>query len=295
MFEVKARLEHLLSQLESEIDILQVEKRIRGRVKRQMEKSQREYYLNEQVKAIRRSSAKRGRRRSRGAGKAHQGRAHVQGSAQEGRSRTQEAAPHVAHVGGGDGGAQLRRDARQPPLEEAQQDLARHRAAEKILDTDHYGLEKVKERIVEYLAVQSRVDKVKRRSCAGGRARGGKDILGQSVARATNRKFVRMSLGACATRPRSRPPGTIWLHARQDLQNMSKVGVRNPLFLLDEVDKLGMDFRGDPSSRSSKCSIRSRITPSTDHYVESNTTLGSDVRATANTLNIPPACSTGWK
>ena len=185
MFDVKARLEHLLSQLETEIDILQVEKRIRGRVKRQMEKSQREYYLNEQVKAIQKELGEG----EEGADleemeKTHPHGAHAQGRAQEGRSRAEEAQADVADVGGSHGGAQLHRDAGQPAVAQEVEDLASDiKAAQEILDKDHYGLEKVKERIVEYLAVQTRVDKMKAPIlCLVGAPGVGKTSLGQSIA-----------------------------------------------------------------------------------------------------------------
>src|SRR6266436_6068037 len=219
MFDVKARLEHLLSQLETEIDILQVEKRIRGRVKRQMEKSQREYYLNEQVKAIQKE------------------------------------------LGEGEEGADLE--------------------------------EKVKERIVEYLAVQTRVDKMKAPIlCLVGAPGVGKTSLGQSIARATNRKFIRMSLGGVRDEAEIRGHRRTYIGSMPGkiLQNMSRVGVRNPLFLLDEVDKMGMDFRGDPSSALLEVLDPEQNHTFTDHYVEVEYDL-SEVMfvATANTLNIPPA------
>src|SRR6266699_3196817 len=294
MFEVKARLEHLLSQLETEIDILQVEKRIRGRVKRQMEKSQREYYLNEQVKAI---------QKELGEGEA--------GADLEEMEKRVKAArmPKEARK---KADAELKKLRLMSPMS-AEATVVRNYvetlvnlpwkkrskisrdigAAEKILDADHYGLEKVKERIVEYLAVQIRVDKVKAPIlCLVGAPGVGKTSLGQSIARATNRKFVRMSLGGVRDEAEIRGHRRTYIGSMPGkiLQNMSKIGVRNPLFLLDEVDKMGMDFRGDPSSALLEVLDPEQNHTFTDHYVEVEYDL-SEVMfvATANTLNIPPA------
>jgi ATP-dependent Lon protease len=294
MFDVKARLEHLLGQLETEIDILQVEKRIRGRVKRQMEKSQREYYLNEQVKAI---------QKELGEGE--------DGADLDEMEKKIKAArmPKDARV---KAEAELKKLRLMSPMSaeatvvrnyidvlvglpwkkrsKISKDIA---AAEKSLDSDHYGLEKVKERIVEYLAVQSRVDKVKAPIlCLVGAPGVGKTSLGQSIAKATNRKFVRMSLGGVRDEAEIRGHRRTYIGSMPGkiLQNMSKVGVRNPLFLLDEVDKLGMDFRGDPSSALLEVLDPEQNYTFVDHYVEVEYDL-SEVMfvATANTLNIPPA------
>ena len=292
MFEVKKRLEHLLSLLESELDILQVEKRIRGRVKRQMEKSQREYYLNEQVKAIQKEL----------------------GDSEEGAD-LDELAKKIA-------GAHMPKDARTKVENElkklrlmspmsAEATVVRNyidiltnlpwkkktkvssnlEASEKVLNEDHYGLDKVKERILEYLAVQSRVDRMKGPIlCLVGPPGVGKTSLGQSIARATNRKFVRMSLGGVRDEAEVRGHRRTYIGSMPGkiLQNMSKVGVRNPLFLLDEVDKLGMDFRGDPSSALLEVLDPEQNHTFMDHYVEVEYDL-SDVMfvATANSLNIP--------
>src|SRR5919108_439607 len=258
MFDVKSRLEHLLSQLETEIDILQVEKRIRGRVKRQMEKSQREYYLNEQVKAIQKEL-----------GEGEEG-----ADLEEMEKRIKRA--HMPKDARKKAEAELKKLKLMSPMS-AEATVVRNyietlvnlpwkkkskisrdiKQAQEILDKDHYGLEKVKERIVEYLAVQTRVDKMKAPIlCLVGAPGVGKTSLGQSIAKATNRKFVRMSLGG----------------------------------LLDEVDKMGMDWRGDPSSALLEVLDPEQNHTFVDHYIEVEYDL-SEVMfvATANTLNIPPA------
>jgi ATP-dependent Lon protease len=292
MFDVKPRLEHLLSLLESEIDILQVEKRIRGRVKRQMEKSQREYYLNEQVKAIQKEL----------------------GDSEEGADleelEKKIKAAHMPKEARSKAEAELKKLKLMSPMS-AEATVVRNyidalvslpwkkktkvstdlKASEAILDKDHYGLEKVKERIVEYLAVQSRVDKLKAPIlCLVGPPGVGKTSLGQSIARSTNRKFVRMSLGGVRDEAEIRGHRRTYIGSMPGkiLQNMSKVGVRNPLFLLDEVDKLGMDFRGDPSSALLEVLDPEQNHTFVDHYIEVEYDL-SDVMfvATANTLNIP--------
>ena len=294
MFDVKQRLDHLLKVVDGELDILQVEKRIRGRVKRQMEKSQREYYLNEQVKAIQKEL-----------GEGEEGADHDEMAKRIKAARMPKDARKKAE-------AELKKLKLMSPMS-AEATVVRNfidalvslpwrkkskistdlTAAEKVLDEDHDGLEKVKERIIEYLAVQQRVDKVKAPIlCLVGAPGVGKTSLGQSIARATNRKFVRMALGGV------RDEAEILGHRRtyigsmpgKILQNMSKVGVRNPLFLLDEVDKLGMDFRGDPSSALLEVLDPEQNHTFVDHYVEVEYDL-SDVMfvATANTLNIPPA------
>ena len=252
MFGVAKRLEHLLGQLETEIDILQVEKRIRGRVKRQMEKSQREYYLNEQVKAI---------QKELGEGE--------EGADIEEIERKIIAAkmPKEAKI---KADAELKKLKLMSPMS-AEATVVRNyldtltglpwkkkskiindlKLAEKVLDEDHFGLDKVKERILEYLAVQHRVDKVKAPIlCLVGPPGVGKTSLGQSIARSTGRKFVRMALGGVRDESEIRGHRRTYIGSMPGkiLQSLSKVGVRNPLFLLDEVDKMGMDFRGDPAS-----------------------------------------------
>ena len=294
MFDVKARLDHLLKVVDGELDILQVEKRIRGRVKRQMEKSQREYYLNEQVKAIQKEL-----------GEGEDGVDHDEMGKRIKAARMPKDARKKAE-------AELKKLKLMSPMS-AEATVVRNyidaltalpwrkkskissdlTAAEKVLDEDHDGLEKVKERIVEYLAVQQRVDKVKAPIlCLVGAPGVGKTSLGQSIARATNRKFVRMALGGVRDEAEIRGHRRTYIGSMPGkiLQNMSKVGVRNPLFLLDEVDKLGQDFRGDPASALLEVLDPEQNHTFTDHYVEVEYDL-SDVMfvATANTLNIPPA------
>jgi ATP-dependent Lon protease len=294
IFNVAKRHEHLLGQLEGELDILQVEKRIRGRVKRQMEKSQREYYLNEQVKAIQKEL----------------------GEGEEGADLEELEKKIIA--------AKMPKEAR----EKAQAELKKLKLmspmsaeatvvrnyidtlvglpwkkkskvnndlenAEKVLESDHYGLDKVKERILEYLAVQQRVEKVKAPIlCLVGPPGVGKTSLGQSIAHATNRKFVRMALGGVRDEAEIRGHRRTYIGSMPGkiLQSLTKVGVRNPLFLLDEVDKLGMDFRGDPASALLEVLDPEQNHTFGDHYVEVDFDL-SDVMfvATSNSLNIPPA------
>src|SRR5438477_346533 len=293
MSDVRQRLEHLLSQLETEIDILQVEKRIRGRVKRQMEKSQREYYLNEQVKAIQKEL-----------GEGEEG-----ADLEEMEKRIRRA--HMPKDARKKAEAELKKLKLMSPMS-AEATVVRNyidtivnlpwkkkskiskdiKQAQEILDKDHYGLEKVKERIVEYLAVQTRVDKMKAPIlCLVGAPGVGKTSLGQSIARATNRKFVRMSLGGVRDEAEIRGHRRTYIGSMPGkiLQNMSKVQVKNPLFLLDEVDKMGADWRGDPSSALLEVLDPEQNNTFTDHYIEVEYDL-SEVMfvATANTLNIPP-------
>ncbi|CAB1368462.1 endopeptidase La [Denitratisoma oestradiolicum] len=294
LFDVGDRLEKLLGQLETELDILQVEKRIRGRVKRQMEKSQREYYLNEQVKAIQKEL-----------GEGEEGadldefekKIKDSGMTKEAMAKAQSELKKLKLMSPMSAEATVVRNYIETVLNlpwkkksRISKDLA---TAEKILDKDHYGLEKVKERIVEYLAVQQRVDKLKAPIlCLVGPPGVGKTSLGQSIAKATNRKFVRMALGGVRDEAEIRGHRRTYIGSMPGkiLQNMAKVGVKNPLFLLDEVDKLGMDFRGDPSSALLEVLDPEQNHTFQDHYVEVDFDL-SDVMfvATANSLNIPPA------
>jgi ATP-dependent Lon protease len=294
LFDVGDRLEKLLSQLEAELDILQVEKRIRGRVKRQMEKSQREYYLNEQVKAIQKElgEGEEGadldemdkKIKSAGMSKEALTKANAEFKKLKLMSPMSAEATVVRNYIETLVGLPWKKKSR------VSKDLG---SAEKILDKDHYGLEKVKERIVEYLAVQQRVEKVKAPIlCLVGPPGVGKTSLGQSIAKATNRKFVRMALGGVRDEAEIRGHRRTYIGSMPGkiLQNMTKVGVKNPLFLLDEVDKLGMDFRGDPSSALLEVLDPEQNHTFQDHYVEVDFDL-SDVMfvATANTLNIPAA------
>jgi ATP-dependent Lon protease len=293
MFTVSDRLNRLLAQIENEIDILQVEKRIRGRVKRQMEKSQREYYLNEQVKAIQKelgegedgADLEEMEKKIKSAGMPKEALAKTQAEFKKLRLMSPMSAEATVvrnYVDTMLGLPWRKRSC-------VSKDLS---GADKILNKDHYGLEKVKERILEYLAVQQRVDKLKAPIlCLVGPPGVGKTSLGQSIARATNRKFVRMALGGVRDEAEIRGHRRTYIGSMPGkiLQNMTRVGVKNPLFLLDEVDKLGMDFRGDPSSALLEVLDPEQNHTFQDHYIEVDYDL-SDVMfvATANTLNIPP-------
>ncbi len=292
MFGVKKRLEHLLSLLEAELDIMQVERRIRGRVKRQMEKSQREYYLNEQVKAIQKelgdmeegADLEEMEKRIKAAHMPKEARQKAESELKKLRLMSPMSAEATVVRNFIDTLVGL-------PWKKKSKVSTDLRSAEEVLDADHYGLEKVKERIVEYLAVQQRVDKLKAPIlCLVGPPGVGKTSLGQSIARATNRKFARMSLGGVRDESEIRGHRRTYIGSMPGkiLQNMSKVGVRNPLFLLDEVDKMGMDFRGDPSSALLEVLDPEQNDKFVDHYVEVEYDL-SDVMfvATANTMNIP--------
>jgi ATP-dependent Lon protease len=294
LFNVAKRHEHLLGQLEGELDILQVEKRIRGRVKRQMEKSQREYYLNEQVKAIQKEL-----------GEGEEGadleelekKILLAKMPKEAREKAQSELKKLKLMSPMSAEATVVRNYIDTLVglpwkkkSKVNNDLAN---AEKVLEDDHYGLEKVKERILEYLAVQQRVDKVKAPIlCFVGPPGVGKTSLGQSIARATNRKFVRMALGGVRDEAEIRGHRRTYIGSMPGkiLQSLSKTGVRNPLFLLDEIDKLGMDFRGDPSSALLEVLDPEQNHTFSDHYVEVDFDL-SDVMfvATSNSFNIPPA------
>jgi ATP-dependent Lon protease len=291
--DVRRRLEHILALIEGEMDVLQIEKRIRGRVKQQMEKSQREYYLNEQMKAIQKEL----------------------GEMDDAPNEIAELEKKIARAG-------MPKEAKEKATSElaklklmspmsaeatvvrnyvdwlvkvpwrkrtkVKHDLA---GAEQVLNEDHYGLEKVKERIVEYLAVQQRVQKLKGPIlCLVGPPGVGKTSLGQSIARATNRKFVRMSLGGVRDEAEIRGHRRTYIGSMPGkiVQNMARTGVRNPLFLLDEVDKMAMDFRGDPSAALLEVLDPEQNQAFNDHYLEVDFDL-SEVMfvCTANSLNIP--------
>src|SRR5690242_6358465 len=291
--DVRERLEHVMALIEGEIDVLQIEKRIRTRVKQQMEKSQREYYLNEQMKAIQKEL----------------------GELEDAPNELEELERRIQKSG-------MPKDAKEkanselnklklmsPMSAEAtvvrnyidwlvnvpwkRRTRVRHdlTAAQKVLDEDHYGLEKIKDRILEYLAVQHRVQKLKGPIlCLVGPPGVGKTSLGQSIARATNRKFVRMSLGGVRDEAEIRGHRRTYIGSMPGkiLQNMSKVGVRNPLFLLDEIDKMSMDFRGDPSSALLEVLDPEQNTTFNDHYLEVDFDLSEVLFvATANSMNIP--------
>jgi ATP-dependent Lon protease len=294
MFGVKARLEHLLAQLETEIDILQVEKRIRGRVKRQMEKSQREYYLNEQVKAIQKELGEGEEGADMEEMERRIKRAHMP---KEARRKAEAEFKKLKLMSPMSAEATVVRNYVETlvnlPWRKRSKISKDIRQAQAVLDKDHYGLEKVKERIVEYLAVQTRVDKMKAPIlCLVGPPGVGKTSLGQSIAKATNRKFVRMSLGGVRDEAEIRGHRRTYIGSMPGkiLQNLSKVAVRNPLFLFDEVDKMGMDWRGDPSSALLEVLDPEQNHTFVDHYVEVEFDLSEIMFvATANTLNIPPA------
>ena len=293
--DLPARVEHVLALLDAEIDLLQVEKRIRGRVKKQMERSQREYYLNEQMKAIQKEL----------------------GDSDEGHNEIEELKKRIDAAG-------LPRDALTKALAELNKlkqmspmsaeatvvrtyidwlvqvpwkaqskvrlDLAR---AEDILDADHYGLDEVKERILEYLAVQKRVKKIRGPVlCLVGPPGVGKTSLAESIANATNRKFVRMALGGVRDEAEIRGHRRTYIGSMPGrlIQKMTKVGVRNPLFLLDEIDKMGSDMRGDPASALLEVLDPEQNHNFNDHYLEVDYDL-SDVMflCTANSMNIPAA------
>ncbi len=291
--DVRERLEHLLAQMESEIDILQVEKRIRGRVKQQMEKSQREYYLNEQMKAIQKelndiddvpNELEELEKKIKESGLSVE--AKKKGMAE--LSKLKMMSPMSAEASVVRNYLEWLTNVPWKKRSKVRHDLTK---AEAILDEDHYGLEKVKERILEYLAVQQRMKKLKGPIlCLVGPPGVGKTSLGQSIARATNRKFTRMSLGGVRDEAEIRGHRRTYIGSMPGkiMQNMSKVEVINPFFLLDEIDKIAMDMRGDPSSALLEVLDPEQNNTFSDHYMEVDYDL-SEVMfvATSNSMNIP--------
>ena len=295
IIDLQSRVEHVLALLDAEIDLLQVEKRIRGRVKKQMERSQREYYLNEQMKAIQKEL----------------------GDGDEGHNEIEELKKRIDAAGlpkdaMAKAQAELNKLKQMSPMSaeatvvrsyidwlvqvpwkaqsKVRLDLKR---AEDILDADHYGLEEVKERILEYLAVQKRVKKIRGPVlCLVGPPGVGKTSLAESIAHATNRKFVRMALGGVRDEAEIRGHRRTYIGSMPGrlIQKMTKVGVRNPLFLLDEIDKMGSDMRGDPASALLEVLDPEQNHNFNDHYLEVDYDL-SDVMflCTSNSMNIPPA------
>ena len=286
------RLEFLLAQLEAELDIMQVEKRIRGRVKRQMEKSQREYYLNEQVKAIQKEL---GEEDERDELDALENKIKEAGMSKEAEEKCLSELKKLKMMPPMSAESTVVRNYIDTLLElpwkkksRVSKDIAK---ADLILNADHYGLEKVKERILEYLAVQKRMDKLKGPIlCLVGPPGVGKTSLGESIAKATGRQYVRMALGGVRDESEIRGHRRTYIGSMPGkiLQNMAKAGVKNPLFLLDEIDKMGSDFRGDPASALLEVLDPEQNSKFADHYAEVDYDL-SDVMfiATSNSLNIP--------
>ncbi|HCE6235201.1 TPA: endopeptidase La [Pseudomonas aeruginosa] len=291
--DLSSRVEHVLALLDAEIDLLQVEKRIRGRVKKQMERSQREYYLNEQMKAIQKelgdideghNEVEELKKRIDAAGLTKE--AHTKATAE--LNKLKQMSPMSAEATVVRSYIDWLLNVPWKAESKVRHDLAK---AEDILDADHYGLEEVKERILEYLAVQKRVKKLKGPVlCLVGPPGVGKTSLAESIARATNRKFVRMALGGVRDEAEIRGHRRTYIGSMPGrlIQKMTKVGVRNPLFLLDEIDKMGSDMRGDPASALLEVLDPEQNHNFNDHYLEVDYDL-SDVMflCTANSMNIP--------
>ena len=293
--DLPTRVEHVLALLDAEIDLLQVEKRIRGRVKKQMERSQREYYLNEQMKAIQKelgdgdeghNEVEELKKRIEAAGLPKDALAKAQAELNKLKQMSPMSAEATVVRSYLDWLVQVPWKAQS----KVRLDLAK---AEEILDADHYGLEEVKERILEYLAVQKRVKKIRGPVlCLVGPPGVGKTSLAESIAAATNRKFVRMALGGVRDEAEIRGHRRTYIGSMPGrlIQKMTKVGVRNPLFLLDEIDKMGSDMRGDPASALLEVLDPEQNHNFNDHYLEVDYDL-SDVMflCTSNSMNIPPA------
>ena len=291
--DVKARLEQILGIVEDEIEVLHIEKRIRGRVKQQMEKSQREYYLNEQMKAIQKELGEMEDAPNEIADL--EAKIKDAGMSKEGKEKASSELNKLKLMSPMSAEATVVRNyidwLLKAPWKKRSKILRDLTRAEEVLEEDHYGLDKVKERILEYLAVQQRVKRLKGPIlCLVGPPGVGKTSLGQSIARATNRKFVRMSLGGVRDEAEIRGHRRTYIGSMPGkiIQSLSKTGVRNPLFLLDEVDKMAMDFRGDPSSALLEVLDPEQNSTFQDHYLEVDFDL-SDVMfvCTANSLNIP--------
>ena len=291
--DVKSRLEQILGIIEGEIDVLQIEKRIRGRVKQQMEKSQREYYLNEQMKAIQKELGEMEDTPNEIAD--IEARIEKAGMSKEARDKATSELNKLKLMSPMSAEATVVRNyidwLLKAPWKKRSKVIKDLKHAEGVLEADHFGLDKVKERILEYLAVQQRVKKLKGPIlCLVGPPGVGKTSLGQSIARATNRGFVRMSLGGVRDEAEIRGHRRTYIGSMPGkiIQNLGKVGVRNPLFLLDEVDKMAMDFRGDPSSALLEVLDPEQNGTFQDHYLEVDFDL-SEVMfvCTANSLNIP--------
>ena len=293
--DLTTRVEHVLALLDAEIDLLQVEKRIRGRVKKQMERSQREYYLNEQMKAIQKelgdgdeghNEVEELKKRIEAAGLPKDALAKAQAELNKLKQMSPMSAEATVVRSYLDWLVQVPWKAQS----KVRLDLTK---AEEILDADHYGLEEVKERILEYLAVQKRVKKIRGPVlCLVGPPGVGKTSLAESIAAATNRKFVRMALGGVRDEAEIRGHRRTYIGSMPGrlIQKMTKVGVRNPLFLLDEIDKMGSDMRGDPASALLEVLDPEQNHNFNDHYLEVDYDL-SDVMflCTSNSMNIPPA------
>ena len=293
IMDVRARLEHVLVAIEGEMDVLQIEKRIRGRVKAQMEKSQREYYLNEQMKAIQKELGEM----EDGVNEVQdlENRIEAAGMPKEAKDKAVAELNKLKMMSPMSAEATVVRNyidwLVKVPWKKRTKVLKNLLRAEKVLDEDHYGLEKVKERILEYLAVQQRVEKIKGPIlCLVGPPGVGKTSLGQSIARATNRKFVRMSLGGVRDEAEIRGHRRTYIGSMPGkvVQNLAKTAVTNPLFLLDEIDKMSMDFRGDPSSALLEVLDPEQNNAFNDHYLEVDLDLSQVMFVcTANSLNIP--------
>jgi len=293
ILDVRQRLEHILVAIEGEMDVLQIEKRIRGRVKAQMEKSQREYYLNEQMKAIQKELGEM----EDGVNEAHELEQKIAaaGMPKEAKDKATAELNKLKMMSPMSAEATVVRNyidwLVKVPWKKRTKVLKDLLRAEEVLDEDHYGLDKVKERILEYLAVQQRVDKIKGPIlCLVGPPGVGKTSLGQSIARATNRKFVRMSLGGVRDEAEIRGHRRTYIGSMPGkiVQNLSKTAVTNPLFLLDEIDKMSMDFRGDPSSALLEVLDPEQNNAFNDHYLEVDLDLSQVMFVcTANSLNIP--------